>query len=99
MSTVGVDPERLGQSAEALGSQSSWLGHARSDLGAGAAKGTEALRLAQSGALESALRNLRSAWDFDIAAVASDLSSLANALSGLSGYYKQADAAAIQDLK
>jgi hypothetical protein len=99
MPTIGVDPERLGQSADALSGQSSWLGQARDDLHVGVAKATGASSSAQSGALESALRNLRSAWDFDIAAVSSDLSGLGNALSGLSSYYKQAEAMALQDLE
>lgn len=95
---IDVDPGRLSQLAEALGSQGSRLSQAHDELGAASATVEGSCGAINDGGLSSAMQNLNNAWGYDIDAVGSDTSKIGNVMTVIARLYAQADSQGAQAL-
>jgi hypothetical protein len=91
MTTLSVDPGRLGQAAGTLGVQAGSANHARDQLTQGAARAQGSCGSVNDNGLHSALARLSDAWGYEIAAVGSDLASMSDLMNGLAQAYAQLD--------
>jgi hypothetical protein len=91
MTTLSVDPERLGQEAETLGGQVSATDTARDELTRATATAQGSCGSVSDGGLHSALRQLDEAWGYEITAIGSDMASVASLMKRLSQAYAKLD--------
>jgi hypothetical protein len=91
MASLSVDTGRLGQEAGTLGGQSAHLGGAGSELATAAASAMGALGSVNDDGLHSAIQQLSEAWQYEVAAITGDLSSLSAVMNGLAQAYAQQD--------
>jgi hypothetical protein len=91
MSTLSADPGRLGQEAGTLGGQLSATDTARDELTQATATAQGSCGSVSDGGLHSALRRLGEAWGYEIAAIGSEMGSIASLMKSLSQAYAQLD--------
>jgi hypothetical protein len=91
MTGISVDPGRLGQEAGTLGSQSPPLAGAGSQLASAAATAAGALGSVSDDGLHAALQRLSQAWQYEVAAISSDLTSVSAVMNGLAQSYAAQD--------
>jgi hypothetical protein len=88
---IEVDCRRLGQEAGALASRANEVASIRGSLEQGVATAANACGTIADGGLKQALQAFKTAWEFDIAAVSSDVQAISTTMQSLSSLYDQAD--------
>lgn len=88
---IDVDPGRLSQLAETLGSQGSGLSQAHDELSAASATVEGSCGSINDGGLSGAMQKLNGAWGYDIQAVASDTGVTAGVMATLARLYSEVD--------
>jgi hypothetical protein len=98
MTTLSVDPGRLGQEAGTLGVQVSAMNQARDEVTQGTAAARGSCGSVSDDGLHGALQHLSDAWGYEIAAIGSDLGSLAGLMKGLAQAYAQQDSQGVTQI-